>query len=390
MPLAGAFLRPGADKQEHLYPMTVCFCPRCTLVQIPEVIPKETLFNDEYHYFSSVTSTLNDHFDGYADYLVSRLAPQDDRLILECGCNDGVLLAKLRRRGLNAVGVDASGNVVKAARNRGLDVLHSFFGPKFARAYLSAGRQQPHIITGSNVFAHNDDVGSMLDAVNLLLAPGGQLCVEVHYLPDLLAGRQFDFFYHEHCNYYSLRSLSELLRRHALCVVDAERIPLHGGSIRISARRAEDAVSPSPAIASVLDDEQSRGLGELHTYLDFSATIARFRDEAVRLFNQLHRLGKRVCGYGASGRAVTLLNYIGPAAGCIEFMLDGSPARANTLLPGLQLPIHEARPEQLAEADVCVITAWPYADEIIRKEQWFLEAGRTVVVPLPEMRVVTV
>ena len=52
------------------------------------------------------------------------LDPKPGERILDLGCGDGVLTAELMRRGCVAVGVDASDDLLDAARARGVDARH--------------------------------------------------------------------------------------------------------------------------------------------------------------------------------------------------------------------------------------------------------------------------
>lgn len=387
IPLAGAFLSESNDQTEKLYPMQVSFCPECTLVQIPNIIPKDVFFNENYHYFSSITETLNSHFDEYASFLDNLTAPFNNRVILEFGCNDGVLLSKLTDKNIKCIGVDASANVVQSAKRRGLDVICGFFGPELAGDILK-DHPSSKVITGSNVFAHNDDIEKILDAVTLLLDKDGFFIVEVHYLVDLLKDLQFDFYYHEHCNYYSLHSIKYLLSRYNLEVVDVQRLTLHGGSIRvISQFRNQGKVSSN--VEALLKQENDMHLDSFQTYKDFSEKIMKLKEELLTFLFEKKLEGKRICGYGASGRSVTLLNYFGVTSEILDFMVDASPARYGHIMPGIHIPIYDPERFRHEETDVCLISAWPYSKEILGKEKWYLERNNTFIVPLPFVKEIT-
>ncbi len=386
MPLAGAFLQPEQDT-EFVYPMEVCFCPVCTLVQIPNVIAKDALFNEDYHYFSSVTTTLNQHFEEYAAFLSRLTADFASPTILEFGCNDGVLLTKLKEMKINGVGVDASSNVVAAGKKRGLDIICGFFDAKIAGELVKT-RPRPIVITGSNVFAHNDDVENILKGVQVLLDPSGYFVVEVHYLVDLIKGLQFDFFYHEHCNYYSLQSISYLLNKFDLEVVGVQHTKLHGGSLRVVSRFKNQANLVAEDVVRLQEQEAALGLQSLDFYQDFAARIDNAKFELVALLKNEKALGKRIFGYGASGRSVTLLNYMGITSELLDFMVDESPLRAGHVMPGLHIPIYGRDKGRLEATDVCLITAWTYAKEIVQKESWYLDQGKKFIVPLPHLKTI--
>ncbi len=385
MPLAGRFLDIGATHEE-IYPMQVSVCPKCSLVQVPNIIAKEQLFNENYHYFSSVTTTLNQHFADYAKFLGSYLSNVDNPLVLEFGCNDGVMLEKLQKYNISHLGVDASANVADFARKRGLNVIHGFFNPDLVPTILNTTLRKPTVVTGSNVFAHNHDVEDILKAVQEVLSPDGYFVVEVHYLLPLIEAFQFDFFYHEHCNYYSVHSLQYLLDKFDLEIVEVMPLSIHGGSIRVISQFKNKAVVKY-SVNQFLEKEKQAGLHQTETYRQFAKNVAQFKQDINQLIGEKKAESKRIFGYGASGRAVTLLNYMGTGH-LFDFMVDDSPSRAGHIFPGNHLPIYLPDQVMIENTDLCVITAWSYSKEIRQKMPYYLNGQREFIIPLPTIEVI--
>src|SRR6185295_10767652 len=233
LPLAGGFLSsPAAIAAEKLHPLEIHSCATCGLIQILNPVDPEILFQD-YSFSSSTIKPLVDHFETYAAWLIDRLHPQR---VVEFGCNDGILLAPLQKAGIQAIGVDISGNITDLARSKGLDVVTGYFNADVARTIRK--RVGPvDVVTGSNAFAHNDDPEGILEAARIVLSDTGHLCLEFMYAGDLLEQLQWDTLYHEHLTFYSLAALQMLLKQHGFHVVDAERLPMHGGSLRVCASR---------------------------------------------------------------------------------------------------------------------------------------------------------
>ncbi|MEM6330296.1 MAG: class I SAM-dependent methyltransferase [Planctomycetota bacterium] len=395
VPLAGNFLLPEAVGTEKLYPMDLSLCPECSLLQISNVVSGEELFTD-YRYLSSVTGTLMSHFREYAAVIDQLLQAGNGGnaggsgrgLVVEFGCNDGVLLAPLKERGVRAVGVDAAENVVARARARGLDVVHGFFGPGIAQQ-IRGGHGAASLITASNVFAHIDDMDAVMQGVDTLLAPGGVLAVEVHYVVDLLEQVQFETVYHEHLCYYSAHALERLFERFGMTIADIQRLPMHGGAIRVFARRRDDPKAQRTARAERLFElEAAMRLHEPEGYARFAAETLRRRDAIRRLVLSRKRAGRSVCGYGAAGRATTLLNYCGLDHTVLDYIVDESPSRVGRYVPGVATPIVPREAFHARPTDDCLLTAWNYREEIIGKEGDFLAAGGTFLAPLPEIEII--
>lgn len=375
MPLAGGFLpNTEAIAREESYPLSVHICRTCGLVQILEVVDPEILFQD-YSFASSTVSPLVQHFENYAAWLRDRLDP---RFVVEFGCNDGILLAPLEKLGIRACGVDISQNITETARAKGLDVVTGYFDERTAET-IERRLGRADVVTGSNAFAHNDRPELILKAALRILKPHGHLCLEVMYAGDLLEMYQWDTLYHEHLTFYCLTTLQVLLNRYGFHVVDAERIPMHGGSLRVVASRDPEE-KPKPSVRDILEYEKSKALADPATWMAFGQYISR-KIEVVR--QTLGRLSQnsRIWGYGAAGKATLWVNAC--QMSYLEAMVDASPLRAGKLMPGTHTPIVFPQELRANPPDYIFITAWNYADLIRSKESWFEGIW---VTPLPELR----
>lgn len=375
MPLAGGFLaNREAIAKEARYPLAVAVCQFCGLVQIIHVVDPEVLFQD-YSFSSSTIKPLVDHFTTYAEWIKKELSPD---IVVEFGCNDGVLLDPLQKLGIQAIGVDVSKNITELARGKGLDVHTGYFDLEKAR--LIRDRVGPvDVVTGSNAFAHNDQPELILEAADLLLKDSGYLCLEVMYAGDLLEQLQWDTLYHEHLTFYSLGSLQVLLERFGFSIVKAERLPMHGGSLRICATRVPGA-QRAPQVDAIDEYEHRLKLQDVVTWQKFSED-SRHKIRVVKdVFKDIAR-HKSVWAYGAAGKATFWVNacemtYLGG-------VVDASPLRAGKLMPGIHTPIVFPDEFKKANPDYMFVTAWNYADLIREKESWHEGIW---AVPLPDLK----
>ena len=385
MPLAGGFPRPQEAGRERRYPLTLARCAGCGLVQVLEVVSAEELFRD-YRYRASVP--LSRHFAAYAARVPDRLSLPHDGLVVEAGCNDGVLLRPLRERGFHRLlGVDPADNVTRHVPP-GIPVVSDFFEPAVARR-IRAEHGPAKLLAANNVFAHMDDPNAFAAAAAALLDRDGSFVFEVHYLLDLVEGFQYDTVYHEHVLYYSLSALRPLLARHGLRLFDVERIPNHGGSIRAYACRDDGPRGPSPALDGLLALERERGLDDPAIFREFSAGVTRRIRALDELLEDEAAAGRRIAAYGAAGRATILFNVSAAAERHVEYVVDESPERIGRVMPGAHTPI--VSPERLVEdpPDLVLLSAWSYADTLRAKVCERLGADRSPAfcVPLPEPRI---
>lgn len=375
MPLAGGFLaNKEAIAREKTFPLPVHVCRDCSLVQITEVVDPNLLFQ-EYSFSSSTIAPLVKHFEQYADWIHDKFKPN---LVVEFGCNDGILLAPLEKHGIKTFGVDVSENITEIAAKRGLNVMAGFFNTQTA-GEIEKRFGKADVVTGSNAFAHNDKPEYIIEGARSILNNDGHLCLEVMYAGDLLETYQWDTLYHEHLTFYSLGTLTTLLSRFGFTVVEAERLPMHGGSLRVAATLKDGAVA-KPSVAAVQKYEQEKALNNPDTWHNFG----KFIDGKIRVVKDTFaRLSKnsRIWGYGAAGKATMWVN--AAEMNYLEGMIDASPLRAGKLMPGTHTPI--VFPDELKKnpPDYIFVTAWNYADLIRSKEEWFKGIWST---PLPDLR----
>jgi novobiocin biosynthesis protein NovU len=386
--LANGFLeRAERYPFEPRYPLDVIACRSCWLMCLRHVVDPEALFA-HYVYVSQDSAGLSRHMRDVVDWSVGKLGLRPGDLVVELGSNIGSQLALFAERGMRAVGVDPARNLAQVANDRGIETIAAFFGPVVSRA-IAGDKGKASLVLGRQCFAHIDDVHNVLDGVDAVLASDGLLAIEVPYLVNLLDENQFDTIFHEHLSYYSVGTLQVLFRAHGLRVVDVRRANVHGGSVVVFAARAESGHEPEPAVAEILALEERSGLHTERPYLEF-AQHTRQTTSAVRaMVRDLVGSGMRVAGYGAPSKGCTLLRMCGLGREEIEFCSDTTPLKHGKVLPGTHIPVWSPQEAAANPPDYYLLLAWNYAEDIIRNEQAFLDAGGGFIVPIPEPRVVS-
>lgn len=377
MPHAGAFITKDELSEEKSYPLDVYFCKNCTLVQLLDVIPKDELFK-QYHYMSSVS--MSEHFIQYAKVLASIL--KSDSFVIEIGSNDGFLLKQLKSSGFKVLGIDPSDMASLAIKN-GVETVNEYFTKKVAESIVKE-KGKADLITSSNTFAHIDNLDEVMEGIKLLLKEDGSFVVEVHYLLDLIEKLQYDTIYHEHFCYYSLSSLIPFFKKYGMEICKVERIPIHAGSIRVYTRFATDKVIDK-SVGEVSALEKKAGLGKIETYENFARFVSSHKEVLMKLLKDIKSKSKKIVGYGAAGRANTLMNYCGIDTKILDFIADDSPARQNHLTPGSHIPVVSADKIEEANPDYILILAWSFKDKIMEKQKAF--KGKFIV-PLPKPEVI--
>ena len=379
MPLAGGFLTREELAHQSAFPLRLARCADCTEMQILDIVPPAEIFT-QYSYVSSTTRTLIEHFAEMGRDIVSA-EEAAGRLVVEFGCNDGVLVRPMLAAGACVVGVDPSDVAFRASQDGGWPLVQTYFD-EAAAARVKVEHGPARIVTGNNVFAHVDDLHAIVRGVTTLLADDGVFVFEVQYQGDLLALVQYDTVYHEHVCYHSLTALARLLAAHGLRIVDVQRIPIHAGSIRVTAARVGTARPAMPNVAEMLAAETGWNVDR------FAVQVESRRGTLRNLVRDLRRAGRRVVGYGAAGRSTILLNFCELGADLVEYVVDMSPLRFGKYVPGVSIPIVPPEVFHAQPPDYAIMTAWNYEPEIVRKEQAFLSGGGRFIVPLPDVRII--
>jgi SAM-dependent methyltransferase len=380
-PLADALVDDAhASEPEDRFPLEVAFCETCALVQVPEEVPPEKLFVENYHYFSSFSDVVIDHARRHAGQLIGSRGLGSRSLVVEVGSNDGYMLKHFAARGTSVLGVDPSPGPAAAAAASGIPTVTEFFGRALATKLREEGLGAD-VIIANNVMAHVPDLNGFVEGLRILIADDGVITVENPYVRDLIEGSEFDTIYHEHLCYFSCTSLDALVRRHGLFLNHVEYFPdLHGGTLRWWIAPTEDV---SDTCLDYLRDERLTGMDTFDYYRDFAKRVERIREDLLALLRRLRDEGRSVAAYGAAAKGSTLLNYVGIGRDLVDFVVDRNVHKQGKRMPGVGLPIRPTEALLEEQPDYLLLLAWNFRNEIAQQQSEYLLRGGRFIVPVP-------
>jgi SAM-dependent methyltransferase len=381
MPLANEF-QACADASEDVFPLDLQWCKACGLVQVVDVISPARLFHG-YAYSTSASRPLVAHFTQQARRLAADYLRDQNDLVVEVGSNSGCFLHPLKDVA-RVIGIDPSVAHVQMAGKRGVPTIGAFFSRELARA-LRLEHGQAQLIYAANVLAHVDDLDDFLQGVTTLLAPDGIFVMEVHWFADMLESTGFDQTYHEHLSYFTLRTLTALLKRHDLSVRKVRVIEIHGRSLQVHAghRAEEGTASQDEGSAPVLARETQAGVTNQGALIEFGERVARLKETLVAKLDRIKSVGGRIAGYGAPAKGNVLLNYCGIGRERLDYLVDSTPYKQGLYAPGSRLPVHAREHLAVSPVDHLLLLAWNYRDAIFELERHLIESGVQFIVPLP-------
>lgn len=388
VPLAGGFVKKSNinNTQQLYYPLSLGFCQNCKMLQTIETVGESTLF-ENYYYATSKIKTLANHFEELADEITDSLSNKKG-LVVEIGSNDGVLIRKLVKNGVKSLGVDPAINIVMPQIKKGVPLICEYFDLSVA-TMLSKKFGKADVITSSNTMAHIEDIESVYRGIKKLLKKSGYAIVEVHYLQNLIQEFQYDMIYHEHLYYYSVLSMQNILRLFGLEIYDVKKTSIHAGSIRFYIQHENGPRKISRNVKLFFDEERKQNLHDLKTFVKFNESIKRKKKLLLGKLSSLKRQSKSIAGYGASGRANTIMGYCNIGKETLDYIIDDSPLKQGAYTPGNNLKIVDSsilttkkRPDYL------LLFAWSFHDEIVTKNAKYLQLGGKFLLPLPRVKTV--
>jgi SAM-dependent methyltransferase len=388
-PASNSFLTAAQlNEPEVFYPLKVYTCHNCFLVQVDEYKKSDAIFNSDYVYFSSYSTTWLAHAREYTNRMTDRFGLNASSQVIEIASNDGYLLQYFHQKGVPVLGIEPTANTAQVAIEKGINSVVDFFGVRLA-SELKAKNIQADLLLGNNVLAHVPDIVDFVKGLKLALKPQGVVTMEFPHLMQLVENSQFDTIYHEHFSYLSFGTVQKIFAAQGLELFDVEELPTHGGSLRIYGKHPEDNSKPvSAAVAALLQKEDNKGMNSMAWYSNLQQKALTVKLDLTELLLQLKRDKVTVAAYGAAAKGNTLLNYCGIKNDLIDFVVDANPNKQGKWLPASHIPVMNEAHLKQTKPPYVIILPWNLKEEITQQLAYIKEWGGRFIIPVPRLEII--
>ncbi len=387
-PPSNAYLTEKTLKApEKWFPLKVLVCNQCWLAQTEDYAGAEELFDADYAYFSSFSSSWLVHAKQYVTDMVNRFNLNKKSYVIEIAANDGYLLQYVKADGIPCLGIEPTASTAMAAREKGIEIVEAFFGVELAKNLVAQGRQAD-LTAANNVLAHVPDINDFVAGFAHLLKPNGVATFEFPHLMQLIKHSQFDTVYHEHFSYLSLTAVNQIFNQNGLQIFDVQEISTHGGSLRVFAQRKDQGQHKiTAAVDALLATELAAGIKTEAYYVDLQQRANLIKHDLIAFLIEAKREGKKVIGYGAAAKGNTLLNYAGVRPDLLSAVVDLNPAKQSKYLPGSRISIVDESIIRQQKPDYVLILPWNLRNEVTEQLKYIREWGGEFVTAVPSLEI---
>lgn len=372
MPMANGFLQKKDFKKEFFYDLKVGFNEKNFLFQVGDHPKSTKIFNNKYPFFTHKSKFMVKHFEKFFEWLEKNYLIKNSKVI-EVGSNDGTFMSYFKKKNYAISGYEPSLNVAKIARAKGLKVFSNFFNYKNISKNKKI-KKQISLICAANVICHIPNLKDLIKSIDFALDDNGLFIFEEPYLGSMFKKVSYDQIYDAHVFIFSLHSVKSIFNSFGFDLIDAVPQKTHGGSMRYVIARKEKFKIRN-RVSNLLLKEKQKKLNKFSSCLIFKKQCENSKKKFKQKIVNLKLLGKKICGYAASAKSTTVLNYCGIDNKYIDYIVDSTREKIGKFTPGTHIPIKSPNYFKNNYPDVAVLNSWNHKKEILKKEKTFKKKG---------------
>ncbi len=366
MPIANGFLKKKYFKKEFFYDLDVGFSKDVCLLQIANHPKPMQMFHKNYPFYTSSSKSMIEHFKSYSNWCKKFIKQNSN--VIEIGSNDGTFLSNFKGKKINPVGFEPSKNVSDFAKKRGIKSINKFFNSKTI-SQIKSYFKNTDLICAANVICHIPDIKDVFKSVKTLLSKDGVFVFEEPYLGSVFDKTSFDQIYDEHIFIFSAISIDKMSAKCGLKLIDLIPQKTHGGSMRYVLAKKTSTRKISERVKRIIKKEKIKNLHNIKSCIEFKKKCSLIKKNLKNKLIELKKRNKKVCGYAATSKSTTILNYCGIGTELIEYICDTTPEKIGRYSPGMHIPIKSHRYFIENKPDIAVLFAWNHKNEIVKKEK---------------------
>ena len=377
-------------KQDKLLQLKLLFCKKCTHLFLDTFYSPKISYR-KYLYNTKTTVGLKNHYDEYARS-IKKIFPKANTPFLEIGSNDGSFLQSMKNNKFNICGVEPVKEISLQANKKSLYTINSFFSKSLNNKIISKLKSYPKIIVANYVFANISNLKTLLNTMKFFLHKDGIIIIQTGYHLRQFEKFMFDYIYHEHFHYFSIKSIDTLSNKCGLKLFDIKENNFKGGSIRlfISHKNNDIFQYRSQVINKYLKDENNASIYKKSYYNNLFKNLEKKKKDLLSFLSNIKK-NANVVGFGASHSTTTLLYHF-EICNLINYLVDDNPKKINTYSPGMKLKVKN--PNSLFGFNdnkkvFLIILSWQHTSTILSKYlSKFKQKGITVIIPLPYLKII--
>lgn len=361
----------------------------CGLVQLRHSYELSEMYGENYGYRSGLNRSMVEHLGGRVKKILNLINLSAGDLVIDIGSNDSTLLQSYGRQDLKLVGIDPTGVKFKKYYPPYVDLIPDFFSAAKVRERL--GNKKAKVVTSIAMFYDLESPTDFMREIYEVLDDDGLWVFEQSYMPTMLEKDSYDTACHEHLEYYGFKQIKWMADRVGFKVVDVEFNGANGGSFAITvAKQTSKTFKENTAlVTTILADEKKKALDTLTPFQAFTGRISKQKENIIRFVKEVNQRGEKIFGYGASTKGNVILQYCSFTPKDIPYIAEVNPDKYGRFTPGTVIPIISEQDAKAMKPDYMLVLPWHFKDNIIQREQAYLDSGGALVFPLPQIEVVS-
>ncbi len=365
MPIANGFLKKNQFKKEYFFELNVGFNKKLSLFQLEKNPSPKKMFNENYPFYTASSKFMVSHFEKFSLWIKKYFSNNKKFKILEIGSNDGTFLKNFKKN--YHVGIEPSKSVHKDAIKNNVNSENKFFNYKTIKKYIKK-KIKFDIIVGSNVICHIPDQNALINNVLKILRNNGLFVFEEPYLGSMYEKVSYDQIYDEHIYMFSATSIKKIYEKYGMKLIDAIPQKTHGGSMRYIVKNNINS-KISKRLKKILFNEKLKNIDNFKGCIKFKKEVEKSKKRLREKILSIKSKKQKICGYGATSKSTTILNYCNINFKHIDCIFDTTPFKIGRYSPGTHIPILNHKLFKKKNYKNVFLFAWNHKQEIMKKEK---------------------